>query len=82
MDKFIPYEKLSKKKRREIDRKKRNTWNGFSPVTRKPEDPKVYNRRRTRVREEDPDARFFVFFLEIMYNSSSSWGGMRYCRIH
>ena len=62
MAKFIPYEKLSKKKRREIDRKKRNTWNGFSPVTRKPEDPKAYNRKRTRVREDDPDARFFCLF--------------------
>ena len=47
MDKFIPYEKLSKKKQREHDKKRRVTW-GFSPVTRNTQNPKAYNRQKAR----------------------------------
>ena len=48
MEKFIPYEKLSKKKQRELDRKRRNTWGSLNPVTRKPANPKAYNRQKAR----------------------------------
>lgn len=37
MKKFVPYEKLSKSKKRELDRKKRVTWGNVNPVTRKVE---------------------------------------------
>ncbi len=60
MDKFIPYEKLSKKKKRELDLKKRKTW-AVSPVTRRPENPRAYNRKKARKRDPDDftDASFF-----------------------
>ena len=48
MDKFIPYEKLSKKKQRELNAKRRGSWYGLNPVTRKPENSKAYNRQKTR----------------------------------
>ena len=48
MDKFTPYEKLSKKKQRELDRTKRGTWGAINPVTRKPANPKAYNRQKAR----------------------------------
>ena len=41
MEKFIPYEKLSKKKRRELDKRKRGSWGGLNPVTRTPKNPKA-----------------------------------------
>ena len=47
MDRFIPYEKLSKKKQREQNKKRRVTW-GFSPVTRNTQNPKAYNRQKAR----------------------------------
>ena len=47
-EKFIPYEKLSKKKQREIDRKKRGSWNGVNPVTRTTQNPKAYNRQKAK----------------------------------
>lgn len=59
MEKFIPYEKLSKKKQRELNRRKRGTWGELSPVTRKPENPKAYNRRKARSWKE-PDFVPFV----------------------
>ncbi len=34
MNKFIPYEKLSKKRKREMDLKKRRTWNSVNPATK------------------------------------------------
>ena len=61
MDKFTPYEKLSKKKKRELDQKRRNTWHRLNPVTRKPANPKAYNRQKARKRIDDPDTVSFVF---------------------
>lgn len=46
MDKFVPYEKLSKSKKRELNSKKRNTWGTLNPGTRKIESKKRYNRKR------------------------------------
>ena len=53
MEKFVPYSKLSKKQRKALDAKKRKTWGALSPVTRKPVNPKAYNRKKTR--RWDPD---------------------------
>ena len=57
MEKFIPYAKLSKKKKRELDKKARGTWGGLNPVTRVPPPPKAYNRRKAR--NWDPDSGSF-----------------------
>ena len=48
MEKFIPYEKLSKKEKRKLDAAKRSTWGEFDPVTRKPQSSKAYNRNKSR----------------------------------
>ena len=53
MAKFVPYEKLPKKKQHELDLKKRGSWNGVNPVTRKPEDSKVYNRKKAQSWKKD-----------------------------
>ena len=58
MEKFIPYEKLSKKEKRMIDQARRQTWGDLNPVTRKPMNSKAYNRTRTQDwRKELPDLR-------------------------
>lgn len=51
MENFIPFEKLSKKKQRELNSLKRNVWK-LNPVTRKPENPKAYNRKKAQKRNE------------------------------
>ena len=48
MEKFIPYEKLSKKEKRKIDQARRQTWGELNPVTRKPENSKAYNSNKAR----------------------------------
>ena len=57
MEKFIPYEKLSKKQKRKLDAARRNTWGGLSPVTHRPENPKAYKRKK-RIEEKDLDPLF------------------------
>lgn len=54
MKKFIPYEKLSKKKQHEQDAARRKGWGIISPVTRRAENPKAYNRKRTREWGNEP----------------------------
>ena len=48
MEKFIPYEKLSKKEKRKIDQARRQTWGDLNPVTRKPENSRAYNRTKAQ----------------------------------
>ena len=61
MEKFTPYEKLSKKKKRELNAMKRRDWGGLRPVTRKSENPKAYNRKKAQNRRYDPDTAPFIF---------------------
>ena len=62
-EKFIPAEKLSKKKRKELNAMKRGSWGGMNPVTRKPEKPGSYNRAKMKkvCREEHESLWTFCF---------------------
>lgn len=57
-EKFVPYEKLSKRRKRELDRKKRGSWNGVNPVTRTAESKKVYHRKRIPMPNDGGDPFF------------------------
>jgi len=46
--KFIPLKKQSKKKQQEYNAAQRGSWGGINPVTRKPPNPKAYNRRKQK----------------------------------
>ena len=80
MEKFIPYEKLSKKEKRKLDQAKRQTWGNLNPVTRKPENSKAYNRNKARnwkreiSRNPVPGLLFASIFI-LRYNSSIRIGG-------
>lgn len=45
---FTPYEKLSKKKKKELNAAKRSEWGAVNPVTRRTESKKLYNRKKSR----------------------------------
>lgn len=51
MSNFVPQKKQSKKAQKKAAKQRRVTW-GFSPVSRKVESKKHYNRKRF----EEPDA--------------------------
>ena len=53
MEKFIPYEKLSKKEKRKVDAAKRTTWGPISPVTRKPKNSRAYDRKKAQNWKKD-----------------------------
>lgn len=61
MDKFIPFEKLSKKERQKRNAARRGSWHGLNPVTRKPENAKTYNRQKARKWSDDSTTVPFVY---------------------
>ncbi len=61
MEKFIPYEKLSKKEKRKLDNARRQTWGALNPTTRKSDNIKVYNRKKRQDwKKEFPDPVAFA----------------------
>lgn len=46
MKKYVPYDKLSRKSQRAIDRKNRGQWGDVRPVTRRIESKKLYDRKK------------------------------------
>ncbi len=69
MNKMISYDKMSKKQKKAYDEKRRVVW-AFSPVTRKKESGKTYNRRKARKWEDGvPFATLFLcpFFESVFY---------------
>ena len=66
MEKFIPYEKLSKKEQRRRNAAKRNTWGPLSPVTRRSENPKAYQRQKAQRTFENDAVLFLYYAIDIM----------------
>ena len=64
MARFVPYEKLSKKKQRAANAEKRGKW-AISPITRRPPNPKAYNRRKAQKWEDDPSSVPFSFIQRL-----------------
>ena len=69
MEKFVPYEKLSKNKQRELNAMKRGSWGGINPVTRKPESPKAYNRRTAQRWKDDSNFEPSLNFIHFICNN-------------
>ena len=63
MEKYVPFEKLSKKKQRELCNARRGNWGSIKPVTRMPENSKAYNRKKAQnwKRECSPDSVPYSF---------------------
>ena len=48
MEKYTPYEKMSKKEKRKIDALKRGSWGQINPVTRMKPNSKAYQRTKAQ----------------------------------
>ncbi len=59
MTKYVSQDKLGKKAKRRLAAQRRVTW-AFSPVTRKAESKKIYNRNR-KPRDRSDDAGFSLY---------------------
>ena len=76
MEKFIPYEKLSKKEKRSRDLSRRNTWGQLNPVTRKPKNSKAYCRSKARNWKRDahePIPGWYFISANLPCQTSSVW---------
>ena len=75
MTKYVPYEKLSKKQRKALNARRRETW-AISPVTRKPANPRAYNRKKAQNWKSDSGSVpfFFLFsqFLSFTQNTGKA----------
>ena len=49
--KFVPYGKLHKKKRKELDQKQRGIWININPVTKRAARSGAYNRKAEKRRQ-------------------------------
>lgn len=74
MEKFIPYAKLPKRLKREADKRRRKSWGSLNPVTRKPPEPKAYNRKKARKRSQDDDFTSVLFLTPRCLLKSSECG--------
>jgi len=73
IEKFIPFEKLSKKKQREQNAKRRGNWYGLNPVTRKPD--------RRKARKWSDDSMTVPFVILSGRVSSEFHPGIRFERL-
>lgn len=64
MKAYVPYEKLGKKQKKELDCSRRAGWGEVNPVTRRVESAKIYNRKKHRNGRDDCDtgASFFTLW--------------------
>ena len=77
MEKFVPYEKLSKKEKRKMDLAKRQTWGELNPVTRKPQNSKAYNRNKSRNWKRDYQrTNSGTFYSNACFNSDHSFASI------
>ena len=59
--KYIPLDKRSKAKQKEYHSKQRKSWGELNPITRKTENKKAYNRKKSeRWRFHDQSFGFFI----------------------
>lgn len=80
MEKYIPYEKLSKKEKRKLDAARRTTWGSVSPVTRKPENSKAYNRRKAQSWKKDVPNSVPFHFPQFSFSLSHAIINPWYCK--
>lgn len=66
MEKFIPYEKLSKKTQQELNVKECGSWYGITLATHKPE---IHNRQRAQQWIDDSTTAPFPSRLTLLYIS-------------
>ncbi len=72
METFIAYEKLSKKKRKQMNVAKRRTWGDVKPITKIKASAKLYNRKKknlTSYRYDCSDPSGFLSALMQQFNT-------------
>jgi hypothetical protein len=61
--KYIPLEKQSKRKQKERHATQRRDWGNISPITKKVESGKLYNRKKSKQRWHDYDRSLDFLFI-------------------
>lgn len=72
MEKFVPYEKLSKKEKKKRNTQRRGTWGELNPVTRKPANSRAYNRKRSQDWKKELPHLAASIFRKSIYSCKSA----------
>lgn len=48
MEKFVPYEKMSKKQKEALNKSRRKDWGNINPATKRVSAKTIYNRKKAR----------------------------------
>lgn len=76
MKEFVPKAKMSKKAQKKLAAERRGSW-GFSPVTRKVDSKRSYNRKRISRTGYDDGREFFVWTASGTHRSAFTRSGAR-----
>lgn len=63
MERFIPYDKLSKKAKRAVNNMRRRSWGDLDPTTRKPPNPRAYDRQKSPASRSMERSRRWAFMM-------------------
>lgn len=69
MEKYIPYEKLSKKEKRRLDSQRRTTWGCVNPVTKKPKTARPITAAKPGIGNVSNTNQFRVFYLLLAFKT-------------
>ena len=73
--KYVPLDKLSKRKKQEYYAAYRKDWGELNPVTRKTPNPKAYKRKKSGQRyEHEPLSEFYLLIQSLENNLFFSFG--------
>jgi len=57
---YIPLEKQSKRKQKAYHAQQRGNWGNINPITKKVENKKAYNRKKSKLRHYESGLDFFM----------------------
>ncbi|MEG0832994.1 MAG: hypothetical protein RSD39_05615 [Oscillospiraceae bacterium] len=67
MKRFVEFEKMSKRQKREENNRRRSTWGALNPATLRAENKKTYNRKRTDARHSEVSSGGSSFFMPFFF---------------
>jgi hypothetical protein len=68
--KFIPPDKQSKREQKARNAKQRRDWGEFNPVTRKTDNAKAYNRKKSKRNWQECEPRLDFFSINLRLSPS------------
>lgn len=74
MEKYISYEKMSKKQQKLVNASKRGSWGNVKPITKVKASAKVYNRKKQNSQDYGYSFGVLLFYISsLKFAKNTSW---------